>query len=78
MDIDAEIERLRGELAATQNVLVGIIRDTLIAKPGVKDRMLQDIRVEIERLETVPGMTFRREGAQRFYKSFSDLVVRSV
>ncbi len=59
--------RLNGyvaSFAATQNILV----------PDVKDRMLRDLMREIERLETVPGMALRKEGAQRFYKSLSELI----
>ena len=73
-----EIERLQGEFAALQNVFVGIIRDTIIARPEVKTNMIRDLRREIARLEAIPGMSFAKEGAQRFYKTFISLIDASI
>ncbi len=80
--IEAETHRIHGELAALQNVLVGALRDTFIAKPDVVERMLVSLQVEIDRLDDlvkpIPAQSFMKEGAQRFYKKFSALVRDSI
>ena len=68
---EAEIERLRGELVASRNILVSILRDTLLARPEVADSIVSQLAAEIARLEVVPGAPFRKEGAHRFYEEFS-------
>ena len=76
---EAEIERLQGEVAALSNVLVGVLRDTFIEKPEVVERMFDQLREEITRLEEAPERQFfRKEGAQRFYGRFMGLVKDSI
>ncbi len=74
---EAEIERLRGEFAGLRNILIAVLRDTLTAKPDVTIEMLADLEAEIDRLsglEVIPAKTFRKEGAQRFYRAFISTV----
>ena len=79
-DLEArkEIERLRGELAAATNVLVGIIRDTLVARPDIALRILGENKRGIEALENQDASPFAKEGAKRFYHRYATLVSKSI
>ena len=81
-NVESEIERLRGEFVALRNVLVGALRDTFRVKPEVFDTMIRQLEAEIDRLDNLADMTptetFRKEGAQQFYREFTSMAVQSV